>query len=1112
MTQIITNNWWGWGVWLYKYKGSVDYYEDLPTSWRKVWDTYNVVNAFTKDGKPYPAWTNVAWTGTDWDALWGSIDLSDYQKKLVEWNGIDLDQTTNEISVDTTVIATKQDLTTKQDVISDLDTIRSNASAGKAAKDTIDTYWDIVTHNVSEFATSAQWALADTAVQPWDNVSELANDAGYLVSSDLKQSDWGQTDSSKIDYIKNKPTIWNATLTIQRNWTQVNTFTANATSNVTANISVPTKTSDITNDSWFIDKDVNNLTNYTLTTSLASVATSGSYNDLSNKPSIPSKTSDLTNDSGFIDKDVNNLTNYTLSSDLATVATSGSYNDLLNKPTIWTANLTVQKNGTTVATFWANATSAVTANITVPTTVAELTDASDYVKDTDLATVATTGSYTDLSDKPTIWTANLTIQKNWTNVATFWANATSWVTANITVPTAVTDLSDASNYALKSSLATVATSWDYNDLDNLPTIPSVIDNTTSTSTTNALSANQWKLLKDAIDWLAWLGKFLSLWNSATWLPLSFPLSTPYTYHTWDWYMVETVWTTNYMPNGSSYTWAASTTVDSTNTVKQWDVYIYDWTSWIFQENNRIATSFSAITWQPTDNANLSTALSAKQDVANMVTSLTWADNTHYPTAKAVADALSWAGNGDMLKATYDPNNVSANAFDYNNFINTPSLAAVATSGAYSDLSWTPTLATVATSGSYNDLSNKPTIPAAQIQSDWTQSDNTKKDYIKNKPSLATVATTWAYSDLSWTPTLATVATSWSYSDLSNKPTIPTVNNATLTIQKNWTTVKTFTANASTDVIANISVPTKTSDITNDSGYITKSVNDLTNYTLSSALATVATTWSYSDLSNKPTIPTDTSDLTNGAWFITGITSWDVTTALWYTPYSSSNPSWYVTSSIINDTAYASSWNADTTHAPTKNAVYDKISTMDTTISWKQDTLVSWTNIKTINSNSILWSGNLDIDWLPSQTGQSWKYLTTDWTTASWGTVSGGITNDTTWTTTTITGIWAWSEGEYSDLSSKSASVLYFTFEWSWGVTLKSFSEIVTMLQSNATSWYTELNSHSAEYLSKFTSEWKIYLYNSYSFLSTDGTSSWLVQDSVGYTSWYYWWTWGGYPY
>lgn len=36
------------------------------------------------------------------------------------------------------------------------------------------------------------------------------------------------------------------------------------------------------------------------TPNLAQVATSGSYNDLTNKPTIPSKTSDLTNDSGFV--------------------------------------------------------------------------------------------------------------------------------------------------------------------------------------------------------------------------------------------------------------------------------------------------------------------------------------------------------------------------------------------------------------------------------------------------------------------------------------------------------------------------------------------------------------------------------------------------------------------------------------------------------------------------------------------------------------------------------------------------------------------------------------------------------------------------------------------
>jgi len=68
---------------------------------------------------------------------------------------------------------------------------------------------------------------------------------------------------------------------------------------------------------------------------------------------------------------------------------------------------------------------------------------------------------------------------------------------------------------------------------------------------------------------------------------------------------------------------------------------------------------------------------------------------------------------------------------------------------------TSSLATVALSGNYGDLNNKPTIPAAQIQSDWTQSNNLSLDYIKNKPVLATVATSGAYADLIGKPTIPT---------------------------------------------------------------------------------------------------------------------------------------------------------------------------------------------------------------------------------------------------------------------------------------------------------------------------------------------------------------------
>ena len=77
------------------------------------------------------------------------------------------------------------------------------------------------------------------------------------------------------------------------------------------------------------------------------------------------------------------------------------------------------------------------------------------------------------------------------------------------------------------------------------------------------------------------------------------------------------------------------------------------------------------------------------------------------------------------------------------------------------------------------------------------------------------------------------------SDLTNDSgfitasSLPTVNDATLTITKNNTSVGTFTANASSNVTVDITVPTVVSDLTNDSGFITSSalptnVSDLTN--------------------------------------------------------------------------------------------------------------------------------------------------------------------------------------------------------------------------------------------------------------------------------------------
>lgn len=66
--------------------------------------------------------------------------------------------------------------------------------------------------------------------------------------------------------------------------------------------------------------------------------------------------------------------------------------------------------------------------------------------------------------------------------------------------------------------------------------------------------------------------------------------------------------------------------------------------------------------------------------------------------------------------------------------------------------------------------------------------------------------------------------------------------------------------------------------------------------------------------------------------------------------------------------------------------------LQTALNDKQDTLVSGTNIKTVNGNSLLGSGNVDIDALPSQTGHSGEFLTTDGTDASWADIPAEVDN------------------------------------------------------------------------------------------------------------------------
>ena len=96
---------------------------------------------------------------------------------------------------------------------------------------------------------------------------------------------------SNLQQTKADKTQVNALSTqVQANTTQIGQNKADITAlnNSVDQIPIVTKTSQLTNDSGFITKDVNNLTYYTTTANLSRVALTGNYNDLTNKPDLSS--------------------------------------------------------------------------------------------------------------------------------------------------------------------------------------------------------------------------------------------------------------------------------------------------------------------------------------------------------------------------------------------------------------------------------------------------------------------------------------------------------------------------------------------------------------------------------------------------------------------------------------------------------------------------------------------------------------------------------------------------------------------------------------------------------------------------------------------------------
>lgn len=354
----------------------------------------------------------------------------------------------------------------KQDAIADLATIRSGAALGATA----------VQPNSVTAGTYTKVTVASNGL-----ISAVSN----LQASDIP-------DLSSIYYLVSNPNGYQANVieTVKVNGTAL------TPSSKAVNISVPTKVSDLTNDSGFISgitsSMVTSALGYTPYNSsnpsgyqanvIESVKVNGTALTITSKAvdvPVPTKVSDLTNDSGYITGISSTMVVSALGytpvnpSSLATVATTGSYNDLSNKPTIPTVNnatLTIKRNGTSVGTFTANASTDKAIDISVPTKVSDLTNDSGFISGITSTMVTNALGFTPYSAaNPSGYQANVieTVKVNGV------ALTPSSKAVNVTVPTNVTDLADHANYVLSSSLSTVATTGSYNDLSNKPTIPTV---------------------------------------------------------------------------------------------------------------------------------------------------------------------------------------------------------------------------------------------------------------------------------------------------------------------------------------------------------------------------------------------------------------------------------------------------------------------------------------------------------------------------------------------------------------------------------------------------------------------------------------------------------------
>ena len=349
-----------------------------------------------------------------------------------------------------------------------------------------------------------------------------------------------------------------------------------------------------------------------------------------------------------------------------------------------------------------------------------------------LATVATTGAYSDLTGAPTLGTAAAedvgtgagnVVQLNGsaqlpavdgsllTNISATVAalddvgDVTITTPANTQVIKYNSTSGDWENGAVaysevtgKPSFATIATTGDYSDLNDSV----VLQQFNATATASAISSNALHVFR-----FYGAGGFTLTLSTAT-VANGFALFNNVSASD------VTINGAQFRSNGEYNTGSSSIIVKS----GERRLYYLEGISTYMEVNSTLIGHNADV--------NISSPANGEALIYNS-TSGDWENGTVSASVAALNDVgdvtITTPANTQVIKYNSTSGDWENGAVAYADVSGTPSLATVATTGAYSDLSGTPTLATVATTGAYSDLSGLPTLGTAAALDVGTSATN-----------------------------------------------------------------------------------------------------------------------------------------------------------------------------------------------------------------------------------------------------------------------------------------------------------------------------------------------------------------------------------------------------